>query len=154
MPVERDSDEEDDDDAGSSFDPYISFNLTMEEEFRKIRNHTVRLKEEQAKAAATSQMLIPCAFLRYVAGATDDLEKLAFQLDVNHSANFPEKQVTAAQKAATEKETFGHKIFKLFKPSVSTDVPVPRVIVRPRGFGSRTNSPRFGRSATPTSRRH
>lgn len=38
---------------------------------------------------------IPCDFLRYVANEVyDDLEQFKFQLDANHTDNFPAEQVT------------------------------------------------------------
>lgn len=42
-----------------------------------------------------SKELVPCDFLRFVANMGDDLEQLAFQLEVNHTKNFPEERVTS-----------------------------------------------------------
>ena len=77
-----------------SFHPYNSFNLTMEEEHKKIRNHTVYMQNVANRQNDTeSKELIPCDFLRFVANVRDDLEHLAFQLDANHVDNFPEEEV-------------------------------------------------------------
>ena len=78
-----------------------------------------------------SKELFPCDFIRFVANMGDDLEQLAFQLEVNHSKNFPEQRVTNLQKAATTKESLGQKIFKLFKPSAQ-EMPLPDHIARER----------------------
>ena len=66
-----------------------------------------------------SKELIPCDFLRFVANMGDDLEQLAFQLEVNHTKNFPEERVTNLQKAAMTKESLGQKIFKLLKKEIN-----------------------------------
>ena len=66
----------------------------MEEEHKKIRNHTVYMQSVASKQNdAESKQLIPCDFLRFVANVKDDLEHLAFQLDANHVDNFPEEEI-------------------------------------------------------------
>ena len=66
MTIEEDTEQE------NFFTAYSSFNLTMEEEYKKIRNHTVRIKNTDDKYG--TKELVPCDFLRYVANVKDDLE--------------------------------------------------------------------------------
>ena len=70
---------------------YNSFNLTMEEEHKKIRRRTEYIRSDPVKN--DSKELIPCDFLRYVANVQDDLEQLAYQLNANHADNFPTELV-------------------------------------------------------------
>ena len=47
----------------------------MEEEHRKIRNHTVYVQGAAGREQdAESRELMPCDFLRYVANVKDDLD--------------------------------------------------------------------------------
>lgn len=46
----------------------------MEEEHRKIRNHTISIKQATDGLQLTPEELIPCDFLRYVANVKDDLD--------------------------------------------------------------------------------
>ena len=48
----------------------------MEEEYKKIRNYTVRIKNTDDKYGTKD--LVPCDFLRYIANVKDDLEQMAF----------------------------------------------------------------------------
>ena len=70
-------------DKHDSLHPFSSFNLTMEEEHKKIRNHTVYMvkakpgqgeDKDAADNKYDSKEFIPCDFLRYVANVKDDLE--------------------------------------------------------------------------------
>ena len=78
----------------------------MEEEHKKIRNHTVYMQNEAYKQQndAEAKQLIPCDFLRFVANFKDDLEHLAFQLDANHVDNFPEFEVAKIQEKQQERQ--------------------------------------------------
>ena len=51
-----------------------SFNLTMEEEFKKIMQHTYNMRSYQQYESKYSEEEIPCDFLRYVVNVRDDLE--------------------------------------------------------------------------------
>ena len=99
---------------------FASFNQIMDEELTKIKNNTYQLYRS-ASFKQNNKEVIPCDFLRFVANIDDDLEELAFQLHANHSNNFPEQRVTAMQKQAQHGESFGHKIFKLFRPNAATE---------------------------------
>ena len=79
----------------------------MEEEHRKIRNHTVSIKQATDGLQLTPEELIPCDFLRYVANVKDDLDMLAFQLEANHMDNFPDEEITRQQERMQTKESFG-----------------------------------------------
>ena len=70
MTIEEDTEQE------NFFTAYSSFNLTMEEEYKKIRNYTVHIKNTDEKYGTKEQ--VPCDFLRYIANVKDDLEQMAF----------------------------------------------------------------------------
>ena len=60
-------------DLGDNLQPYSSFNLTMEEEYRKIRGMSLMYKTPDVDKNGSSKE-IPCDFLRFVANMRDDLE--------------------------------------------------------------------------------